>query len=70
MRDAEPPQDAARKARPWLGMHWKCCHVYSRVYLNHAETHFAGNCPRCGAPARIRAVRGGGGSDAQFWTAE
>ncbi|MFM1919646.1 MAG: hypothetical protein RLZZ303_1280 [Candidatus Hydrogenedentota bacterium] len=59
----------ANTPRPWIGMHWKCCHVYSRVYLNHAETHFAGNCPRCGAPVRLRAVRGAG-SEERFWTAE
>jgi hypothetical protein len=50
-------------------MMWKCCRVYSRVYLNHAGTHFAGNCPRCGASLRIVAVP----SDTPghgFWVAE
>jgi len=61
----EPP----RTPRPSLSVHWKCCNVYARVYLNREETYFAGNCPRCAKPMRIRAVKGGG-SKARFWTVE
>jgi hypothetical protein len=43
--------------------------VYARVYLNREETYFAGNCPRCAKPMRIRAVKGGG-SKSRFWTVE
>ncbi len=66
--DAAEQGPAGRKARPSIGMYWKCCNVYSRVYLNHAQTHFAGNCPRCGARTRIAAVPGDR-TDTNFWTA-
>jgi len=64
---AEPEEP--RAPRPSINMYWKCCNVYSRVYLNRAETYFAGNCPRCAAPVRVKAVRGSG-SKSRFWTAE
>ena len=51
---AQPPPaaDAARSAglrgRPWLAVHWRCCHVYSRVYRNATGTAYHGRCPKCG----------------------
>lgn len=54
--------------KPHIGMYFKCCSVYARIYLNHDKTAFAGNCPKCGA--RIRLEVKPGGSDAKFWAAE
>lgn len=54
--------------RPFIHMHFKCCNVYARVYLNHDGTAYAGHCPRCAAPIRIPVAPGG--SDAKFWSAE
>lgn len=64
----EGRSETSARARPSIGMLWKCCNVYSRVYLNHAQTHFAGNCPRCGARMRIAAVPADH-TDTGFWTA-
>ena len=64
-----PSNPGPPSPRPSIGMMWKCCRVYSRVYLKHAGTHFAGHCPRCGASLRIVAVP----SDTPgpgFWVAE
>ncbi|HOD50684.1 MAG TPA: hypothetical protein PLJ71_13160 [Candidatus Hydrogenedentes bacterium] len=57
-----------RQKRPYLGVLFKCCHVYMRIYLNAAGTAFAGFCPKCGAKLEIKAAKGG--SKARFWTAE
>jgi hypothetical protein len=43
-----------------------CCGVYSRVFLNHNGTAFAGHCPRCAKPVRIEV--GPGGSGSKFWS--
>ena len=53
--------------RPFLGVHFACCEVYSRVYLNREETHYLGNCPRCAKQVRFQV--GTGGTDARFFTA-
>jgi hypothetical protein len=42
------------KKRPFIGMHFKCCNVYIRIYLNKAETAFVGWCPKCGRKAEVR----------------
>lgn len=35
-------------------MYFKCCKVYSRIYLNKAGTAFAGWCPKCATPVRVK----------------
>jgi len=56
------------KKRPFLGMYFKCCHVYSRIYLNRAGTAFVGWCPRCAARVEVRVSPTG--SKERFFTAD
>jgi hypothetical protein len=52
--------------RPFLGVQFACCDVYSRIYLNRAKTHYVGNCPHCAKQVRFQV--GSGGTDARFFT--
>ncbi|HOJ32122.1 MAG TPA: hypothetical protein PKY35_14140 [Candidatus Hydrogenedentes bacterium] len=54
--------------RPYIGMWFKCCHVYTRIYLNRDGTAFVGFCPKCGARATVKVAPGG--SRSRFWKAE
>ena len=54
--------------RPWLSVHWKCCHTYSRIYRNRIGSAYEGTCPKCGRP--VRATIGPGGTNARFFAAE
>lgn len=56
-----------KQKRPYLGVLFKCCHVYSRIYLNAVGTAFFGFCPKCGAKIEVKARKGG--SKSRFWTA-
>lgn len=49
-------------------MHFKCCNVYIRIYVNKDETAYEGRCPKCGAPVRIAIAPDG--SSSRFWSAE
>ncbi len=40
--------------RPYVGVIFKCCHIYSRVYLNKQGTAYVGWCPKCAAQLRIK----------------
>lgn len=54
-------------ARPYIGMLFRCCHIYLRIYLNRDGTAYAGSCPRCGVQVQIQT--GEGGSRSRFWAA-
>jgi hypothetical protein len=51
----------------YLGVHFACCSVYARVYVNRQGTHYVGHCPRCGR--RIEFRIGPGGTAERFFTA-
>ncbi len=57
-----------RKPRPYIGMFFKCCHVYTRIYINRAGTAYFGQCPKCGAKAKMKVAPGG--SKSRFWSSE
>jgi hypothetical protein len=54
-------------ARRFVGVHFVCCDVYTRLYVNRDETAYEGNCPRCAK--RVRLQIGPGGTAARFFTA-
>ncbi len=70
---SEPKPDAGgksppeRKPRPFLGIQFKCCHTYGRIYRNDAATKYEGQCPKC--RAKVSVPIGSGGTGARFFEA-
>ncbi|UCF34799.1 MAG: hypothetical protein JSV78_05730 [Phycisphaerales bacterium] len=56
------------RGRPWVGIRFDCCGVYTRVYRNPEGTAYIGRCPRCLRTVRLRVGRQG--TDARFFVAE
>ena len=63
---AQPGRDKPSHRR-FVGIHFVCCDMYARVYVNRHETAYEGNCPKCAK--RVRLSIGPGGTDARFFTA-
>lgn len=66
---SDPPgENSAGTTRRFLGIHFACCGVYARVYVNRDGTAYVGRCPRCARPVRFEI--GPGGSDSRFFTVQ
>ena len=63
-----PNADSKLPERPYIGVRFACCGTYARIYLNKAGTAYAGHCPKCAAPLKVKAAPGG--SKEKFWVAE
>ncbi len=53
--------------RKFVGIHFACCDLYSRIYVNREATAYVGYCPRCSRRVTLRI--GPGGSESRFFTA-
>ena len=63
----KPPESSSCAPRPFLGVKFECCGIYSRIYQNKKGTHYVGNCPKCAKQIRVKI--GEGGSSNRFFTA-
>ena len=68
LSDSPKPGGGARTGRPWVGIRFDCCGVYTRIYRNADSTAYEGRCPRCRRKATLRV--GPGGTSSRFFTAE
>jgi hypothetical protein len=48
-----PRQQPAAPQR-FVGIHFACCDIYVRVYLNRAGTAYQGHCPRCSKRVELK----------------
>ena len=62
-----PETSGGGAGRRFVGVHFVCCDVYTRVYINRDQTAYEGNCPKCAK--RVRLAIGPGGTDSRFFTA-
>jgi hypothetical protein len=53
--------------KSFVGVHFICCDVYTRIYINRDRSAYEGNCPKCAKPVRLRI--GPGGTNARFFNA-
>jgi hypothetical protein len=54
--------------RPWIGIMFECCAIYSRLYRAPGSKEYRGRCPRC-----LRAIHlpvGEGGTDLRQFRAK
>lgn len=54
--------------RPSVGIYFRCCRVYSRIYLNRQGTAFVGWCPKCAAKIEMKVSPTG--STSRFFLAD
>lgn len=55
-----------QQKRKFLGIYFKCCNIYGRIY-NYTGKQYEGKCPRCLGRLTVRV--GKGGVSNRFFTA-
>ncbi|MEI8128504.1 MAG: hypothetical protein WCG95_02700 [bacterium] len=55
------------KKSNYLGIMFKCCNIYGRIYKNKDGNAYVGRCPRC--MRSIRIAVGEGGTNERFFSA-
>ena len=67
--DAAQPSGKAADSngggKRFLGVHFVCCDIYSRIYLNRDQSAYIGHCPRCAK--RVQFTVGAGGTESRFF---
>jgi hypothetical protein len=52
--------------RPYIGIVFRCCKVYMRIYVNRHGDAYEGRCPKCFRIMKVRIAPGG--TDQRFFT--
>ncbi|MBL8889880.1 MAG: hypothetical protein JNL67_07860 [Planctomycetaceae bacterium] len=66
VNENEPKSEtAAKRSRPFVGINFKCCRVYWRIYLAANGKRYSGHCPKCGFPVQVEVSQTG--SDNPFF---
>lgn len=65
--EGSPEAGAVAGGRPWIGVHFECCGVYSRIYRCAAGDAYEGRCPRCAG--RLHVAVGPGGTTQRIFRA-
>lgn len=60
---------AKNAGKKFIGVHFECCGVYTRIYLNEKENMYKGNCPLCRRPVTVQ-VNAETGINARFFKAK
>ena len=63
-----PSESETQTPRPFLGVLFKCCGIYAKIYKTVDGKAYAGHCPKCAKPAHVKI--GSGGTKSRFFTAE
>ena len=66
--DVQPPDADQGNLRAFLGIHFKCCKTYGRIYRIHHRYVYEGRCPKC--RGLLTVPIGPGGTDSRFLTAQ
>ena len=54
-----------KSQKKYLGILFKCCGIYGRIYQNKDKTAYAGRCPKCMKSVKIAV--GEGGTNSRFF---
>ncbi|MFQ5482284.1 MAG: hypothetical protein ACE5ER_05955 [Nitrospinaceae bacterium] len=60
-------EDNRSRSKRFLGIHFDCCNVYRRVYVNKDGNAYEGRCPMC--YREVKVMIGPDGTPSRFFRA-
>lgn len=64
---SDPSGGNVKTPRPYIGVYFECCGVYTRIYRQPRKRLYRGRCPRCLRMVRVRV--GPEGTDTRIFRA-
>lgn len=69
-RNRKKASQRNREATPFLGIFFKCCKIYGRIYKDKSNRYYKGKCPKCGKFVTVPIGKNGEGTSSRFFTSD
>ena len=57
--EEKSPTSRTGRDRPYIGVYFRCCRIYQRIYRRPSDDRYIGRCPHCLRTVEVRVAPDG-----------